>query len=358
MSDTPRTPQSFRVPEDAAPAPAAAPTEPRVPLAVREMERINFSPETADPFDLDGLEAPPPPPPRKRRLFTLRRLFFGALGLLLSLAIGLWIDQLIRDLFTRSDWLGWTAACLAALALVALVVGVLRELWALRRLGSVERLHARGIEQVTHPTRDGAQALIGDISKTLADRPEAKAGRAEMARLMDDIIDPPDLLALAEKEMLGPLDNKAIPMILNSAKRVSVVTAVSPRAVVDLAYVLFESGRLIRQIAELYGARPGTLGFIRLARDVLAHLAVTGSIAVGDGLIQQVVGHGLAARLSARLGEGVVNGLMTVRIGIAALDTVRPMPFNARKRPTMSDFLGELTRLSTAEKVKDDPVRS
>ena len=118
-------------------------------------------------------------------------------------------------------------------------------------------------------------------------------------------------------------------MILDAAKRVSLVTAVSPRALVDVAYVVFEAGRLIRRLAELYGGRPGTLGFFRLARNVLAHLAVTGSIAVGDSFVQQIVGHGLAARLSAKLGEGVVNGMMTARIGIAAMETARPLPFSA-----------------------------
>ena len=73
-------------------------------------------------------------------------------------------------------------------------------------------------------------------------------------------------------------------MVLDAAKRVSLVTAVSPRALVDLAYVVFEAGRLIRRLAELYGGRPGTLGFFRLARGVLAHLAVTGAIAAGDEL--------------------------------------------------------------------------
>ena len=68
--------------------------------------------------------------------------------------------------------------------------------------------------------------------------------------------------------------------------------------------------RLIRQLAFLYGGRPGTLGVIRLMREVLAHLALTGGMAVGDSLIQQVLGHGLAAKVSARLGEGVLNGLL------------------------------------------------
>ena len=94
-------------------------------------------------------------------------------------------------------------------------------------------------------------------------------------------------------------------------------------------------------------AGPGTLGFFRLARDVLAHLAVTGSIAVGDSFVQQIVGHGLAARLSAKLGEGVVNGMMTARIGIAAMETARPLPFSAVKRPGMSDFLSALTAFAT-----------
>ena len=61
----------------------------------------------------------------------------------------------------------------------------------------------------------------------------------------------------------------------------------------------------------------------------MGHLAVTGAIAAGDSLIQQFVGHGLAARLSTKLGEGIVNGLLTARIGIAAMDQARPMEFHA-----------------------------
>ncbi|RUY11697.1 DUF697 domain-containing protein, partial [Mesorhizobium sp. M7A.F.Ca.US.005.03.2.1] len=59
------------------------------------------------------------------------------------------------------------------------------------------------------------------------------------------------------------------------------------------------------------------------------------------------VGHGLAARLSAKLGEGVVNGMMTARIGIAAMETARPLPFSAAKRPGLGDFLSALTSFAT-----------
>ncbi|MGN6548565.1 MAG: YcjF family protein, partial [Pararhizobium sp.] len=170
--------------------------------------------------------------------------------------------------------------------------------------------------------------------------------RRTLKDLEGEIVDGPALIELAETELLSPLDRQARRLILDASKRVSVVTAVSPRAVVDLAYVAYESSRLVRAMATLYGARPGTLGMLKLMRDVIAHLAVTGSIAIGDGVLQQVVGHGIAARLSSRLGEGVVNGLMTARIGIAAMDLCRPMPFRALRRPRIGDFLGDLTKLT------------
>ncbi|MHA1190368.1 MAG: TIGR01620 family protein, partial [Alphaproteobacteria bacterium] len=125
-------------------------------------------------------------------------------------------------------------------------------------------------------------------------------------------------------------------------------TAVSPRAIIDLAYVLIECLRLIRRIAEIYGGRPGTLGMMRLTRAIVSHLAVTGTMAIGDTLIQQIVGHGLAARLSARLGEGVVNGLMTARIGVAAMDVCRPLPFISARRPRLADLAGDLVKNTTS----------
>jgi putative membrane protein len=111
-----------------------------------------------------------------------------------------------------------------------------------------------------------------------------------------------------------------------------------------------ENLRLIRCISTLYGGRPGTIGFWRLTRNVVAHLAATGAIAVGDGIVQQLVGHGLAARLSARLGEGVINGMLTARIGISAIDLCRPVPFINARRPGIAEFLGELARIDGLQK--------
>jgi putative membrane protein len=305
-------------------------------------------PAEIDVFDEPDLVAAEPPPataPRKRSL--LGKLLFGAVGVLVSLALGLWIDRLIRDLFEQMPWLGWLAAGAAVVAVLSLAVILGREFLAISRLAEVEKLQRRALDAIARDDPKAARAVVDELSAFVAAKPETAAGRRALADLSGEIIDGGNLVRLAETEILGPLDARAKVMILDAAKRVSLVTAVSPRALVDIAYVVFEAGRLIRRLSELYGGRPGTLGFFRLARSVLAHLAITGSIAAGDSFVQQIVGHGLAARLSAKLGEGVVNGMMTARIGIAAMETARPLPFSAVKRPGMGDFLSALTSFAT-----------
>ncbi len=95
--------------------------------------------------------------------------------------------------------------------------------------------------------------------------------------------------------------------------------------------------------------RPARLARPRkLFRQAVTHLAVTGSVAIGDGLIQQALGHGLASRLSAKLGEGVLNGFLTARLGLAALDVIRPLPFATLPRPVLTDLIKDLTRTKDA----------
>ncbi|HMN85707.1 MAG TPA: TIGR01620 family protein [Bauldia sp.] len=288
----------------------------------------------------------PAVPVRPRRHRWLALLATG-LGGLLALAIGLAIDNLVNGLFARNDALGWLAVALAAAALVAVVALAAREIAGLLRLRRITAIHTAAAGAVAADDRAGARHVARDLIRLYGDRPDTARGRSALAGHAAEIIDGRDLIGLAETELLLPLDEVARRMVLGSAKRVAVVTAISPRAVVDLLFVGTEILRLIRRLGTLYGGRPGTLGFIRLTRTAITHLAVTGGMAAGDSLVQQLLGHGIAAKLSARLGEGVVNGLLTARVGIAAIEVCRPLPFVNGRPPRLGDVMAELRRIGT-----------
>lgn len=343
---SPRRPGAFGVESMERMAAAEKPMpEPRRPRSISGP--VEITPEDEDPF-LGTAEATVSVAPAPRRL-SIGTIAAAAFGILLSLAMGIWIDDLVRALFDRSTWLGYVSLGVVAVLVTALAAIVGREIAGIYRLRSVLSLKADGEAAARERKPDAARTVIAGLDSLFANRPETARGRTLLSATRDDIIDGPHLIALAEVELLGPLDQEGRRIVLESAKRVSIVTAVSPRAVFDIAYVIYESFRLIRRIAALYGCRPGSFGMLRLARDVVAHLAVTGTIAVGDSLLQQVLGHGVASRLSARFGEGVINGLMTARIGIAAMDYCRPLPFKARKRPGIGDFLSDLNPASSGE---------
>jgi putative membrane protein len=284
------------------------------------------------------IEAPAPP----RRAFGWGTVFWTAVAGMVLLGFGLGVVNLIEDLFARSESLGIVGIFFTFAAAFALGVITLRELLALVRLATIEKLHARAAAVLHSDDRDESRAIVKDLLKIAHQNPRLARARSTLAGHSGDIIDGADMIKLAERELMTPLDVEARRLVSSAAQRVSIVTAVSPRAAIDMVFVFVAALRLIRQLARLYGGRPGALGMIRLLRHVIAHLAITGGMAASDSLVQQMLGHSIAAKLSERLGEGMLNGLLTARLGLAAIDVTRPLPFTALPRPALTDLAKDL----------------
>jgi putative membrane protein len=286
------------------------------------------------------------PPPKVGRMSLVARIAWAAGGLLVSLALGLAADALIRDLFARAPWLGWIGLALLAIFVLALLALLVREYLSLRRLRVLDRLRDKAAAVLVSDHRDDGRHVMRELTAIYAGRSELARALEQTGRDADNLFDGADIVRLAERTLIAPLDLRARALTAAAARRVALVTAVSPRALVDIAFVAWESIRLAGMVARLYGARPGLFGSLRLIGAVLSHLAITGGLALTDGAIEQLVGQGLAARISTRLGEGLVNGLMTVRVGIAAIRVVRPLPYETQRAPQVKDFIGELANVA------------
>jgi putative membrane protein len=316
---------------------------PPAPRAIRldaggeaKAAHVTVAPETSAP------DAPPATPKPARRRWRWGVALASALGSLALIGVTFWVEDMVVTALRRSDVLGpvaLAAAVVLAVAALVLVIRAIRDAWRERRM---ERLKKDAAAAVEARSGDAARAVAERLVAMQKNRPETAAGRARFAAALPGLTDSRDIIALAERELVEPLDAVVTAEIARAARQVSMVTAVSPRALIDLVFVVFAGGRLLAAVARAYGHNPGPLGLWRIGRASLEHLLVTGGLAAGDAVLSQLMGQGLAARLSAKLGEGVLNGLMTARLGLAAMTVCRPLPFVEARAPTLGDVAAGL----------------
>ena len=261
---------------------------------------------------------------------------FGALfGFVLSVAA--W--DFVTGLFGRSGPVGWIAVGLLGLAVLSVLILAVQEWAAYARLSRIDHLRDRAVAAATAGDLAAAKGVVAAITALYAARPDTAWGRARLAERTADVFDADALLALLETEVVAPLDQTARREIETAARQVALVTALVPLALADVAMALYANLRMIRRIAELYGGRSGSFGSLRLMRRVFGHLVATGAVALTDDLIHSVAGGGVLSKVSRRFGEGVVNGALTARVGVATMEVCRPLPFVAAPKPKVTNLV-------------------
>ena len=260
-------------------------------------------------------------------------------GALFSFVLSVSAWDFVTSLLSRNSLLGGVAFALVAVAVLVAAVLALREWAAFARMARLDHLRIRTDAARTAHDLSAARGAADALLRLYGARADLSWARAKLAERRGDVLDADGLLALAETELMAPLDQAARREIEASARQVAMVTALVPLALADVATALFANLRMIRRIATIYGGRSGTLGSWGLLRRVFSHLLATGALALGDDLIHSVAGGGVLSKLSRRFGEGVINGALTARVGVAAMEMCRPMPFVALPKPKVTNLV-------------------
>ena len=271
-----------------------------------------------------------------RRPSRLARWFWSLLVAIVGFAASIAAWDFVNGLLARSPILGGIAMTLLALFCSVLLIIALRELAAFSRLRRVDRIQTAAAAALISGEVKDARAVLGQLETLYKGRADTEWGRERLAERSGDVLDGDGLIGLAEADILAPLDQRALREVEAAARQVAMVTAIVPLALADVFTALTANLRMIRRIAEIYGGRSGVLGSWRLTRTVLTHLVATGAVAVGDDLIGSVAGGGVLSKVSRRFGEGVINGALTARVGVAAIEVCRPLPFHSVKRPAVT----------------------
>ena len=342
MTDSHRTPQAFVLPDAEVADDKPAKAKRRAPTP-----ELVFDPE---PEHTDIVALPQTQAPNSMPRFRWLTVLASALFTLVSMWAGLAVVELVESFFLRSAWLGWVALAVAATAGVAAFAIILREVLGLWRLKAIENLQEHAARAINLEERSSSETACAELETIFADRRDAAEGLKQFRSHRSDILDPRDRVLLADSLLVRPLDAEAHKIIARRARRVTLLTTVTPVAALDILFVAAQNLGMLRELATLYGGRPSTLATLNLARMVATHLAVTGGLALSDNLIQHFVGKGLLGKLSARFGEGAVNGILTSRIGLAAVAVCRPIPREAGSGETLTKLLKEVLTFSGKDK--------
>lgn len=288
------------------------------------------------------------PQPRTMRLVSriigggpsrLTRFFINTGVALFTFLLSVAAMRFISNLLTSYPVLGWVGVALFALFAIAALLMAWREYRAWHRFAKIDQVNRQAVAALETGDLIAAKKVVHHLSGLYANRPELQGGRKYLLERQEDSFDAESLLALAETQLLADLDQQARREIEAAARTVAAATALIPLALADVIAALAANLRMIRRMAEIYGGRAGAVGGWRLARTVMTHLVATGAVTAGDDLIHTVAGGGLLAKVSKRFGEGVVNGALTARVGVAAMEVCRPLPFIHQRRPRVGNLI-------------------
>lgn len=265
--------------------------------------------------------------------------------------------QWVHDAWIQQDWVALGACTAGGLIIIAGVGSVAtewRRLYRLRQRADErdtarDLLHSHGLGQGrVFCEKLAAQAGLDNS------HPALQRWQASLHETQNDR----EVVELYARLVQPVLDAQARREISHSAAESALMIAVSPLALVDMAFIAWRNLRLVNRIAVLYGIELGYYSRIRLFRLVLLNMAFAGASELVREVGMDWMSQDLAARLSARAAQGIGAGLLTARLGIKTMELCRPLPWLEGDKPKLGDFRRELIGKLKNSMVKSDKTKA
>jgi putative membrane protein len=302
--------------------------------------------ETGDTGRLDlGLPAvapaePAPRPSRVRR--SPLAVAATGLGVLVVGVVGIDLARFIEDAFAHSAGLGVLASAAVAAGAGGASYWLLAELRGLWRLRSAERLRR------LIPSALGGELKqeIDAAASILARDPSLGEAVASYRATLEVHHTGHDALELFDRFVLAPADRLAQAAIRRAAAQAFAINAISPTVLLDTLLFAGRAMRLIREIAEIYGQRPGLAGTVHLLRRLASGAGLVGAADLVGGLVAQQLGGAVLERLSASTAESAYAAQKMARLGLLAMALCRPIEFRPGEMPSLSGLVSGLLKPS------------
>jgi putative membrane protein len=266
-------------------------------------------------------------------------------GILAVGVIGIDLVQFIGNAFAQSTGLGViavTAVAAGSGGAAYWLMAELRGLWRLRSAERLRRLIPSALAGELKPEIDAAATI-------LARDPLLGAAVARYRAVLEPHHSGSDALELFSRLVLVPADQLAQAAIRRASAQAFAINAISPTALLDTLLFAARAVRLIREIAEIYGQRPGLAGTVHLLRRLAGGAGLVGAVDLVGGLLVQQLGGAVVERLSASAAESTYAAQKMARLGIIAMALCRPIEFRPGEVPSLRKLVAGFLQPAAAD---------
>jgi putative membrane protein len=313
-----------------------APAEPRLRPRILETEESGR---------LDLTLPPPAEPdlPAERHLGRSRSPFAVAatgVGILIAGLIGVDLVQFVEGAFAHGAALGAAATAAVAAGCGGAAYWLGAELLGLWRLRSAERLR----RLIPSALSSELKREIDTAATILAHDPWLAAAALRYRAALEPHHSGRDALELFTRFVLVPADRLAEAAIRRAAAQAFAINAISPTALLDTLLFAARALRLVRELAEIYGQRPGLAGTVHLLRRLAGGAGMVGAVDLVGGVIVQQLGGAVIERISASAAESAYAAQKMARLGVLAMALCRPVEFRAGEAPSLRSLVAGLLK--------------
>lgn len=261
-------------------------------------------------------------------------------SLLIGLVAGLQIFESLASAFLISPWLGWPLSLATVGILGFLGSKILKELGKVRLQRRYDKLKAR-LEKVNSASSHGsALPIIKELQAqrfSLAEQNyQGFITRSQVCQ------DDSEIIHLYSKDVLYQKDNAAKEVVIKHSSDCALMVAVSPFAAIDMMLVVWRNFKMLNEIGQVYGIPNSPFSRAKVFKQVLKNMMLVGAQELVMDATFESMGVSLGTKLSARAAQGVGAGLISLRIGLKAIEYCRPISFSSDEVPKISNMRGEI----------------
>lgn len=153
-----------------------------------------------------------------------------------------------------------------------------------------------------------------------------------------------------DEEVLELIDLKVQGRIKTASAQAALSTAISPLALLDAGIVIWRGVRLTKEIAALYGFKPGWIATVVLLKKGAFSVFFAGATELAVEYVNAASETTVVSKISLSAGQGISNGVLLARLGYGVMSACRPLPMRVKRQSFVVSIISSIKDTITDNK--------